>query len=112
MACGREDTFLKEHLGMVAVAASQAVQLEVDRFSLATSLLAVAAKAHWGQPATLSAPSPPHVLGTDPPEAIRSKFEKSVSTPCAGNAALCSMTFASIARRGSIARCHDMSLQT
>lgn len=64
---------------MVAVAAGQAVQLEVDRFSLATSLLLAAAKAHWGQPAELEANSPPDVLGTDPPAALKAKFEKAVS---------------------------------
>lgn len=64
---------------MVAVAGSQAVQLEVDRFSLATSLLLAAAKAQWGQPADLAASPPPDVLGTDPPEAVKPKFEKAVS---------------------------------
>lgn len=79
LACHREDTFLKEHLGMVAVASSQAVQLEVDRFSLATSLLLTGAKAHWGLPCHPAPPSPPDVLGTDPPEAVKPKFEGKVS---------------------------------
>ena len=63
---------------MVAVAGSQAVQLEVDRFSLAIALLLAAAQAHWGHPATLSAPTPPNVLGSDPPDTVKAKFEKAV----------------------------------
>ena len=74
----REDSFLKEHAGVVAVAAGQAVQVELDRFSLATSLLAVASRAHWGLPCALAAPSPPDVMGATPPDSIKAKFEKQV----------------------------------
>ena len=74
----REDTFLKEHAGVVAMATGQAVQMELDRFSLATSLLTVAARAHWGLPCALAAPSPPDVMGTTPPDATKAKFEKQV----------------------------------
>lgn len=70
--------FLKEHAEFVAVAASQAVQVEVDRFSLATSLLAVAARAHYGLPCAVTSPSPPEILGTTPPDSIKAKFEKQV----------------------------------
>ena len=63
---------------MVAVATSQAVQVEVDRFSLATSLLAVAARAHWGLPCAAAAPSPTEVLGSAPPDCLKAKFEKPV----------------------------------
>ena len=78
MLFDREDTFLKEHAGVVAVAAGQAVQVELDRFSLATSLLAVAAKSHWGLPCVLAAPSLPDVMGPTPPDSVKSKFEKQV----------------------------------
>lgn len=70
--------FLKEHASFVAVAASQAVQVEVDRFSLATSLLAVAARAHSGLPCAVAPPSPPEVLGATPPDSVKTKFEKQV----------------------------------
>lgn len=70
--------FLKEHAEFVAVAASQAVQVEVDRFSLATSLLAVAARAHCGLPCAVTCPLPPEVLGTNPPDSVKAKFEKQV----------------------------------
>ena len=70
--------FLKEHAAYVAVAASQAVQVEVDRFSLATSLLAVAARAHSGLPYAVAPPSPPDVLGASPPDSVKTKFEKQV----------------------------------
>ena len=76
----REDTFLKEHAAVVAVATSQAVQVEVDRFSLATSLLAVAARAHCGLPAAVTPHSPPEVLGATPPDSVKAKFEKQVGT--------------------------------
>ena len=76
--CDREDTFLKEHAAVVALATSQAVQIEVDRFSLATSLLAVAARAHCGLPCAASAPSPPELLGAAPPDTLKAKFEKQV----------------------------------
>ncbi|KAL3141664.1 hypothetical protein ABBQ32_004356 [Trebouxia sp. C0010 RCD-2024] len=72
----REDTFLKEHAAVVAVAASQAVQVEVDRFSLATSLLSVAARAHCGLPCAITPLSPPEVLGAAPPDSVKAKFEK------------------------------------
>ena len=62
----------------MAVATSQAVQVEVDRFSLATSLLAVAARAHWGLPCVAAAPSPPEMLGSAPPDSVKAKFEKPV----------------------------------
>lgn len=78
----REDTFLKEHAAVVAVAASQAVQVEVDRFSLATSLLSVAARAHCGLPCAITPLSPPEVLGAAPPDSVKAKFEKQVSRPC------------------------------
>ena len=65
---------------MVAVATSQAVQVEVDRFSLATSLLAVAARAHCGLPCAVTPLSPPEVLGATPPDSVRAKFEKQVGT--------------------------------
>ena len=70
--------FLKEHAEFVAVAASQAVQVEVDRFSLGTSLLAVAARAHYGLPCAVTPPSPPEVLGTTAPDSVKAKFEKQV----------------------------------
>lgn len=70
--------FLKEHAEFVAVAASQAVQVEVDRFSLATSLLAVAARGHCGLPCAVTPPSVPEVLGTTPPDSVKAKFEKQV----------------------------------
>lgn len=63
---------------MVAVATSQAVQVEVDRFSLATSLLAVAARAHCGLPSATTPLSPPEVLGATPPDSVKAKFEKQV----------------------------------
>lgn len=78
LCCDREDMFLKEHAEFVAVAASQAVQVEVDRFTLATSLLAVAARAHYGLPCAVTPPSPPEVLGTTPPDSVKAKFEKQV----------------------------------
>ena len=74
----REDSFLKEHAGVVAVAAGQAVQVELDRFSLATSLLAVASRAHWSLPCALAATSSPDVMGATPPDSIKAKFEKQV----------------------------------
>ena len=78
MCCDREDTYLKQHEAMMAVAASHAVQLEVDRFSLATSLLAVAARAHCGLPCAVTPLSPPEVLGATPPDSVKAKFEKQV----------------------------------
>ena len=78
LCCDREDMFLKEHAEFVAVATSQAVQVEVDRFTLATSLLAVAARAHYGLPCAVTPPSPPEVLGTTPPDSVKAKFEKQV----------------------------------
>ncbi|KAL0048541.1 hypothetical protein WJX82_005372 [Trebouxia sp. C0006] len=72
----KEDTLLKEHAGVVAVAGGQAVQVELDRFSLATSLLTLASRAHWALPCTLAAPNPPDVLGATLPDSIKAKFEK------------------------------------
>lgn len=65
---------------MVAVAGGQAVQLELDRFSLATSLLSLASRAHWALPCTLIAPNPPDVMGPTLPDSIKAKFEKQVSS--------------------------------
>jgi len=84
MAECREDTFLKEHAGVVAVAGGQAVQVELDRFSLATSLLALASRAHWALPCTLAAPNPPDVMGATPPDSIKAKFEKQASSQRSG----------------------------
>ena len=63
----------------MAVATAQAVQLELDRCCLATSLLTATARAHWGLPCTLTAPSPPDVMAASPPDSIKAKFEKQVS---------------------------------
>ena len=80
MAERREDTFLKEHAGVVAVAGGQAVQVELDRFSLATSLLSLASRAHWALPCTLAAPNPPDVMGATLPDSIKAKFETQASS--------------------------------
>ena len=97
--------FLKEHAEFVAVAASQAVQVEVDRFSLATSLLAVAARGHCGLPCAVGPPSLPEVLGTTPPDSVKAKFEKQVGRLLTLQTLLLNTTLSLIGLQDCIVHC-------